>query len=308
MTQDKGLPPPTTEEGLLGPEGLKYALLSTPLTQYSDYRVFLKSLYDVLKGSLSSYSYLRFAQDLGLSATNVLWQVITHRRDLSEGSAERISAALALTGDARKYFLLLVRHNKARSPDVREECIRELITLQSRLTAAPGDENILEYFSEWYHPVIREMVGLDHFDSNPDWINERLFLKLTPRKIEHSLKLLESLKLIAFDVKSKRWRLTDQQIFPDRKTNMLAHIRYHQKASEIARESVTGVDPKRRDLNILTLSISDDMLPDARKIIHDSCVQLMKLESKAKKRDQVYQVNIQMFALTTNSAANRDEG
>lgn len=279
---------------------LKNACSQIAVTHYTDYRLYLKDLYESIKTSRKSYSYPRFAADLGLSETNALWQVLTSRRDLADSSAEKIAQSLPIIFEDKKYFLLLVKHNNSRNSDIREECMREMVSLNGRSLEAPGEENTLEYFSEWYHPVIREMVGLDEFQADPDWINERLFLKVAPRRIENSLSLLQKLNLIQYDEQIGRFKQSSTQIFPTRKVGALASIRYHQKASEIAKESVAGVDPKRRDLNVLTLCISDDLANEAIKILHDACYKIMELESKASRRDQVYQINVQLFAMTKN--------
>ncbi|MDQ3232756.1 MAG: TIGR02147 family protein, partial [Pseudobdellovibrionaceae bacterium] len=134
------------------------------VTQFTAYREFLKHLYDQIKTGRKSYSYVRFATDLGLSASNALWLVLTMRRDLSEASAQKIATALSMSHESRKYFMLLVRHNNARDPSQRESYMKELVVLKSQhFTDSGNDEHTLEFFQEWYHPVLREMVALDEF-------------------------------------------------------------------------------------------------------------------------------------------------
>jgi uncharacterized protein (TIGR02147 family) len=279
-------------------ERLRKARDEIDVTRYTSYRSFLIAIYDAVKTNRKSYSYARFSADLGLSESNALWQALNERRDLSESSAERVAKSLHMNADSKKYFLLLVRHNNAKSPEVREDCMKQLMALKSRSLDEPAHEDALEYFSEWYHPIIREMVGLDEFIANPDWVNERLFLKIDPRKIERSLQLLTNLQLIRFEPERGRLVQTGQQITPDRAVAALASVRYHQKACEITRECVSGVSPGRRDLNILTLCISDETANELKTILHDACRKAMELEARSPQRDQVYQVNIQLFALT----------
>jgi uncharacterized protein (TIGR02147 family) len=278
------------------------------VTQFTSYREFLKNLYDRIKTGRKSYSYIRFATDLGLSASNALWLVLTMRRDLSEASAQKIATSLEMPHESRKYFMLLVRHNNARDPGQREACMKELVVLKSQHFMDNGnDENTLEFFQEWYHPVLREMVALDDFKADPDWINERLFLRLLPKQIERSLALLQELKLIRYDETRQRYVSTGEQIFPSRTVGPLAAVRFHQKACENARESVTAVPSHRRDLNVMTLSISDEAAQKLKDIFHKACEEAMAMESQPQARTEVYQINVQLFALTRKAPGTKND-
>ncbi len=268
------------------------------IMQFLDYRDYFSKFYEKLKTTRKSYSFAKFSAHLGLSESNSFWQVLTRRRDLSMSSAEKICATLRLSFEEKKHFLLLVKHNNSRDHQLRESCMKELVTLKTQTLDTEEQERVLEYFGEWYHPVIREMAGLDNFDASPEWINERLFLRLTPRKIEKSLELLQQLSLIRYDNDRKRFIQTGNQVMPERKVQGLAAIRYHQKACEIARESISAVSALRRDLNVLTLCISDEAAQNVKQVLHEACKQAMKIENDSEKRDQVYQINVQLFALT----------
>lgn len=266
--------------------------------QFMDYRDFLAKLYESLKTSRKSYSYAKFSSAIGLSESNVIWQVLTHRRDLSLASAEKISEALKFNFEKKKHFSLLVKHNNSRNATVREACMNELIQLRARFLNDENQEQTLEYYEEWYNPVLREMMGLDDFKNEPDWINDRLFMKITPKRIEKAILLLQKLELIRFDSERKRLVPTDKQVFSDRKVKAIASIRYHQKACEIARESVTAVASQRRDLNVLTLCASEKSILAMKEIIHEACRKLMEIERNETDKEHLYQINLQIFSLT----------
>lgn len=289
--------PDLSENGETVQQRFAEARRTLDVTTYASYRDYLKDFFERIKTTRKSYSYVRLSADLGLSATNALWLTLNYRRDLSEGSARRIAASLEFTPEERQYFLTLVQHNNARRPDQRDVLMRELVALKSKSMMAQPDDN-LEYFAEWYHPVIRELVGLSDFKADPNWVNNRLTLKLLPRQIEESIALLVKLGLIVFDTSHDRYLPTGKQIYPDRQTSSMAAIRYHQQACDIARESVAAVPATRRDLNILTLSISDESAMEVSKILYEACEKIMAFEQNVKDKDQVYQVNVQMFALT----------
>ncbi len=282
---------------------LLWALEQAPITEYLSYRDFLQALYEVLKKDKPSYSYMQLAEDLGFSRTNVLWLVISGRRKLTKKAAIRVAESLKLKGDDRKYWDMLQRYMNLRRTDEREECFSELIALKGRGLNAEQAQLILEYYSEWHHPVIREMVGLNTFKHDTVWINQHLITSLPPQQILRSLKLLESLKLIEYDTSRARYVQTKGQIMPDRKVERMASVRFHQKMCDSAREAVVRIPANRREMNTLTVTVTDDVAMKISEILYKACEQIMQLEADCKNKDQVYQVNVHMFPFTKKGEA-----
>lgn len=268
-----------------------------PVTNYLSYREYLLKIYEFIKHNDPSYSYAQLGEDLGFSRSNVLWLVIVGRRRLSPRAGERLIKALGLTGTARRYFETLRSQNNARRTDEREASFSALMNIKSE-SATTISKNVLEYFSDWYHPVIRELVGFDDFLSEAGWINDRLVVKLMPLQILKSLELLDRLGLISYDRKAGRYRQTVGQIRPDREVERMASVRFHQKMCDMAREAVTRVPASRREMNSLTIRVNDEVAMKASEILYKACEQIMKLESESKSGDQIYQINIHLFPFT----------
>jgi uncharacterized protein (TIGR02147 family) len=268
------------------------------VTSYLSHRDFLQALYDDVKAERPSYSYYQLAEDLGFSRTNVLWLVITGRRRLTERASGRISAALQLSGNARRYFEALQKYATIRRADQRETCFQDLLELKGRELAQAADQMVLEYFSEWYHPIIREMAGIAGFQYDAEWINQHLVTRLPPLQIQRSLQLLERLNLIEFDQKKRAYVHTKKQILPDREVERLASVRFHQKMCDAARDAVTRIPARRREINSLTICVSDADAMKVGVILYKACEEIMQLEAQCKDRDQVYQVNVHLFPFT----------
>lgn len=272
------------------------------VTSFLSYREYLLKIYELLKAETPSYSYGQLGEDLGFSHSNVLWLVISGRRRLSPKAGERIIVALGLVGVDRRYFETLRAYNNARRTDQREDLFQILMELKTKALPNDASQKVLEYFSEWYHPVVREMVALPEFSADPQWINERLVATLMPMQILKSLDLLTKLGLIAYDAKKGRYVQTGGQIFPDRDVERMASVRFHQKMCDLAREAVTRVSAARREMNTLTVRISEDMAMRATAILFKACEQIMKLEAESKTGDQIYQVNLHLFPLTKTTS------
>src|SRR5690606_24621801 len=156
---------------------------------------------------------------------------------------------------------------------------------------APSQQNELEYFAEWYHPIIRELVGLKDFSDDPEWIQKKLVFNITPKQIKASLDLLQKLNLIAYDSEAKRLVQTGGQVNLDREVSKIAAVRYHQKICEIAKESITKVPSTRRDFNAMTLNLTEEAAMRLSEKLYKVCEEVMQYETEVKNPDQVFQVN-----------------
>ncbi len=295
----RGRPPlATRSERLAERSRVRLAAERVSVSEFLTYRDYLQRIYEVLKASSPSYSYGQLSEDLGLSRSNVVWLIITGRRSLTPKACERIIQALGLAGTERRFLEALRAYNNARRTDEREEYFHALMELKGKAVDSASSKHALEYYSEWYHPIIREMVGLADFRSELDWINGRLVIKLLPMQIHRSLELLERLSLIVYDRKKGRHVQTGGQVLPDREVERMVAVRFHQKMCDMAREAVTRVPAMRREMNTLTLCVSDEVAMKASEILYKACQQVMKLEAESKTKDQIYQVNVHLFPFT----------
>ncbi len=263
---------------------------------------YLGELYQVVKSKKSHYSYLDFSEDLGFSRTNVLRLMIAGQRPLSIKSGIRMAQSLELTGVDRRYFMILIKYSLCRVASERDEHFRELVSLKTKKSPKDLNPNQAEYFSEWYHPVIREMTSLKDFNGDPHWIQERLNFGLRLDLIKRSLDLLTTLGYIEYVPDNQTWRRSDQKIKTDEEVDSLALIRYHQKMMEIAKESLTVIDEDQRDIRAATLSVPAAILPVLKAKVAAWINEMSDLEKPAETSDLVVQINVQMFAFTKTSS------
>lgn len=238
---------------------------------------------------------------MGFPKTNALWLVISGRRKLSPKTTERILKALGFKNTHRRYFLALVHHNNASKASEREKYLQEMLDIKSQSIPQHEDKEKLEYFSQWYYPVIREMVGTTWFQSDPQWIADQLYMKIMPKQAAYALELLEKLGLISWDETLSRHVLTGGQVHPTRQVGPIASIRYHEKMCEIARDSVTRVPASLRDLNALTVRLKPSDVELIKTRIIELCQDIFQMEenSKGSEDELVYQLNMQVFPLLT---------
>lgn len=267
-------------------------------SQYLDYAQFLEDAYQWLKARRRSFSYVEFADELGFNKTNVIFLIARGSRRLSPKAADKIIAALHIKGAERLYFETLVRYQNARLASERDALFARLTELKSRCVVSPLEQSQLEYFSEWFHPVIREMITLAGFRADPQWIVNHIEPRLLPEQVKKSLALLQELKLVEKDEVSGTLVQTDRTVSTGDEIANHAVVRYHQRNIEIGRESVMNFDHTERNVSSVTVAISPEVFDKISDEISTFRKRILQLSEECSDPERVYQLNIQFFPYT----------
>lgn len=268
---------------------------------YLEYSTFLEDVFQWIKFRSKNYSYILFADELGFSKTNVIHLIIRGKRRLSAKGVQRITEALNIRGSERLYLDTLVRYQNARLSTDRESLFARLMELKAKNLSSQIEQSQLEYFSEWFHPVIRELAGLKGFNPDPHWIVKHIEPRVLPEQARKSLALLQELNLIKKNESTDQFELTSQHVTTGDEIASHAVVRFHQRMIEIGRESITNFDHTERNVSSVTLACSEqtfDKIADEISAFRKRILELSEQESSA---DRVYQLNIQFFPFTRKS-------
>ncbi len=274
--------------------------LTLNVTDYLSHKDYLARLYELAKAEFPSYSYQKFAEDLGFSATNVLRLVVIGARPLTSKAAVRIALSLKLHGAERRYWTSLVKYANAKTPAERTRLFKLLLTYKTRENPRELTPDQAAYFGDWFNPVVREMIALPQFDGTPEWIKQNIAFPLRLEQIKQSLELLQKLKMITFDEKSGRYLKSEQLVETTSEVDSLAVVSYHQKMIEISREAITAIDETERDIRALTMTVPNTLLPELKARIEEWVHDMARRESDltGQSEGRVVQINVQMFPFT----------
>jgi uncharacterized protein (TIGR02147 family) len=259
---------------------------------------YLQQLYSEIKKQVPGYSYTKFAEHLGFGPTNIMHQFIKGRRPLTHKSGERVLAGIGLTGLERRYFLILLDLANAKDSAEREAAMNGLLELKNKALPDDFDKDCLEYYSKWYHPVIREMIGIASFKEDPDWIATKLTPSLRPAQAAASLDLLKRLKLIKFDDAKGRFIQSEQRVTTGHRVRNMALIQYHKQMIDMAKQSLTEIKGANRDISALTISVDQEATQKIKSMIHEFQLSLLEVAESSKDPDRIYHMNIQFFPVT----------
>lgn len=278
---------------------LQHSAAAIDVFQFLSAVEYLKKVFEHVKKRAGTYSYREFSADLGFGATNYLHLICTGKRPLSAKAALRMEEFLGLASNASHYFVTLAKYQNARRASERETLFETLVALKSKTLSNTLSRDQLEYFSEWYHPVVRELVTLPDFQPTGEWISSRILPRITPDQGRRSLELLERIGFLKRDPETGAWSQSAARVSTPHGAQAMALIRYHQKMIDLGKESITRVKSARRDISALTLTVSESLAQEIKEDIQAfKKAVLEKAESSATAGESIYQLNIQLFPVT----------
>jgi uncharacterized protein (TIGR02147 family) len=280
-------------------KNIKISSTSVSPTHFVDYKLFLLALYEFMKSHASHYSYKQMAEDLGFAPTGIINQMVSGRRRLTSKSAQTISVSLGLAGVEKRYFLTLVDYTHAKDSTRRQELHSKLVELKSQ-ELQEDEKDALAYFSRWFHPVIREILGMEHGSADPEWIAEKIFPKVRVQEVEASIALMVRLGLLIFDDEKKRLVPSEKSIRTPRATKSIALKHYHEETIELGKASLAQTPGQDRNISTIATSMSQKTFSKVKQQIVDFQLKILsECEEENDQGDRVFQFNMQLFPVTT---------
>ena len=267
---------------------------------FVSYRGYLADVFKCCRDFDAKYSYRKFSEDLGFSKTNALLRIVNGERNLGEKGISSICEALGLKKLKRQFFAALVKFENAREMEQREKSLLKLKSVRQKAIEDEGGRKSLEFFGEWYHPIINELVGKKVFYEDPSWIASRLYRRILPQQIKQSLKLLSEIGFIQWSEQAQRYIPAKQKSRVEEKVVQFASVFFHQEMMDMAKHSLTTTPAELRDINAVTISIHKKDIAKIKEMIATMCEKALQLETQGEAGSaDIFQLNIQFFPLTT---------
>lgn len=269
-------------------------------SDFMDYKNYLLALYQMQKTLNADYTYHKFSEDLGFTATNVVSHIIQGRRPLTEKAARTVAGALHLTGLEKRYFLTLVTYVNAHDISDQKRHFDTLFELREQTVVSSITKENMQYFSQWFYSIIGEMARLKEFKADPEWISKNLLPDLRPKQIENALLVLEKLGILRFDEKLNKYCRTELDLSTPKEAKGLATTSYHMQMLDQGRSALSRVPANQRNFSSVTVAVPESMIKKMTDLIYQLQMDILNLEKEAKGQgaNAIYQVNVQMFPFT----------
>ncbi len=271
--------------------------------EYADYRKFIKD-FQLAKSKLNSaFSYRYFAQKAGINSSSFYTQVVKGNRNLTKQTIYKTCIALNLNDQEAEYFENLVFFNQAKTIKEKNYFFEKLIEKQKLRNVKRIKEEQYEYFSSWYHVIIREAVTF--IDFNEDYKKLANFLNppITEKQAKESVALL--LKLGFLEKVDGRYIQTEPLIASDSATEFKIHqvMNYQIQMLKMSIEAFDRWKSGQRLTSATTFSVSEKTYARFVEILRDSRSQMMKLAMADDNPEQVYMLSVNLIPMTNKKGS-----
>lgn len=276
----------------------------TNIFDYSDYRKYLADYYSQKKNDNPGYSHRVFARQAGLSSPSHLLMIIKGERNLSLKTIPKFAEGLNLSAKEKRYFELMVLYTQTEELELKARYFGEIIAIKATSSGLYKlEKDKFDFLSQWFAPAIYVLIGMDSFKPDPQWISRRLRGKITPTQATETIEKLLKLNMIEPDP-IKGFRQVSGAVTVADDTRSLAVFEYHQSMIRLAFEALKNSPISEREMAGVTISIPKNRLPEIKEKIRAFRKEMNQLASSYEEAEEIYQMNIQLFALTTRDGKN----
>jgi uncharacterized protein (TIGR02147 family) len=265
---------------------------------YTDCRLFLKDYYGEQKKANASFSYQNFANRAGLKSKTFIYKVIVGQKALSKSAVFGVAQAMGLKKKETEYFEAMVNFTQGRTEREREFYFNHLQAFGRHHSSAQLRQDQYTYFSKWYYPALRELVTILDFKNDFKLLARSLDPPISAVQARKAVKLLIDLGLIK-RTSSGMYCQTDKTLTTGDHVQSLAVQAFQKENLRLAAESIDRHQRPARDISTLTAGISE---AGFRRISEEIAAFRRKLAAMIEKDepvDRVYQINFQVFPLST---------
>lgn len=265
---------------------------------YTNYRHYLRDLLEYTREKDPEFSFRKFCKIAGIVSPSFLKHVIDNDRNLSQEGAQKFLLGFGIEGPEAAFFEILVQMNQAKTLEERNKHFQHLKKFAGFRQVCQLERDGFEYYRKWYHPAVRELVGMCKGVVTAKWIATKVNPRITIKAAQDSLDLLLRLGLIEKTADSFRKKHAIVKGFSDLKSMMLQN--YHKEMIDLGKESMDRFTSENRNVTSVTISIPESKIAEVKDKISKLREDLLQLALQSKDPDTVVQVNFQEFPITDN--------
>jgi len=265
---------------------------------YTDYRLFLSDYFTTQKNEHPHFSHQFFAKKAGIHSSGFVLHVMKGERNLTKSVVLKIARAIGFTAAQTDYFDDMVSFDQAKTPGDKEYYFSRIAAKRRSVQVKTMEDRQYEFYSQWYHSVIRELVTMtDIADSGKD-IAKLLIPNITPIQFKKSLKLQEELGILR-KLNNNTYEQVEPFLEAGGALRNLALVNYQKQMLQQAVQAWERFESNEIMMSTVTLSMPESMMETVKKEIRNFKRKLFDIASKEQNKcDRVFHINMNVFPVT----------
>jgi uncharacterized protein (TIGR02147 family) len=264
---------------------------------YTDFRKYLKDVFNVLKKNNHGFSHRQFAQRLGLSTSNFIWLVMQGKRNLNQSFCIKMSEIFKHTAKESEYFENMVNFLQAKTHKEKDRYFSRMMALRKNSHIGKIEENQYAYFTNWYNPVIRELVTEKGFKKDYLSLAKRIQPQISETQARKSVELLLELGFI--QEKANHFIQNTPLISTGPEVSSLAITNFHRTLGHLAVESLESFPNEQRNITACLLGLSKESYIKVIEALSECRSKVLAISETEQDPTQVFALNFQCFPVST---------
>jgi len=263
---------------------------------YTSYTLYLRDYYAFKKKENKKFTYRLFGA-MAQTAPSLLKDIIDGRRSLSLDTMRKFAKAMGINKREKEFFKILIKFSNSKTNLQKNKYFHQIIHSRRNLSIEFLEESQYQFYSEWYHSAIRELINFPSFIEDPEWISKKLTPNITPGKVKKSLALMERLNIIKRNEKQKL--IQSQNVISSELEIQSMIIRnFNTGMIKLALEAQESFPLETREISGLTLGVSQKKFAFIKQRIREFKEELLaSVQEDQDSTELVCQVNFQLFPL-----------
>ena len=266
--------------------------------EYQNFRTYLKDYYSEQKAKKKRFSYRYFSEKAGVNSASFLYYVIENKRNLTESSILKISQAIGLSREEADYFESLVFFNQAKTINEKTHYYSKLIEIRRPLDVQVIEADRYEYYSKWYHSVVREVATFFNFHDDFAKLGSFLVPPVSGYEAKESVRLLERLGFLDRDEQGLYHQTSNLVLGRPAPLEAFQIERFQMEMLQMAIKSYDNAAYERRMSTSTTLSVSTQTVDLFKLRMREFQHDIMEIARMDDQQEQAVQITMNLFPVS----------
>lgn len=261
--------------------------------QYQDFRKYLKDVFEFRKSTTNGFSLRTLQKEMGLK-THAHYFDVMYGRNLTGKFLPLYIKWFGFDSREEQYFSALVVYAQSSKDEERREAFAQMVKLSPQLESLQMGVQNLEFFAEWYQPVLLVLLTLYPEEKDPELLARLFHPRITPAQVSKGLQFLQKIDLAQWNESQGRWVLTNRFLQCEDETRKMALKPYHRKMQELGIWHYDNQYEKQQFAS-MTLATTEETVGKVREIVNRCRKEIMDVVRQDPGEELLLQVNMQTF-------------
>jgi len=268
--------------------------------EFIDFTQCIQAYVSERKDSLGGYSFQRMADELGLQSRAYIQNVISGKIGISEDVATKLCVVMNLNDEEVEYFLAMVQLRQSRqlTQKVKSwELIR--VRYKGNSIALSGEPKLVQefdYLSNWYVPVVKEILLEGLFDGDFSKAGRLLIPQISGAQFRFAVNVLEGLGLVIAN--GKKYQCNAEHIWVESPIKSLAIRKFQKDSALLAADSMENAPKDQRNISTMTIGTTQKGFIKIQKLISQLQNEIVSIVEQESKIEQVFNLNVQLYPVS----------